>query len=143
MSVLSPLASNSCGGSHFVRDSAHKTVSLKDLVKVFGVNWEKRVVEKGTGATYPYGYIFMAYYNHGQKSLGQSERNFNSVRFTSSVAESSAVFLLIHVPSPLTTLYNVERSKELCLDDFNTVCGVGEGVGTYRVSSASIQFRVC
>ena len=37
----------------FVRDSTHKTASLKDLVKVFGVNWDKRVVEKGTGATYP------------------------------------------------------------------------------------------
>ena len=67
-------------------------------------------------------------YNHGQKSLGQSERNFNSMRFTSSVAKSSAVFLQIHVPSPLLTQYNVERSKELCLDGFNTVCGVG-GVG--------------
>ena len=66
-------------------------------------------------------------YNHGQKSLGQSERNFNSMRFTSSVAKSSAVFLQIHVPSPLPTQYNVERSKELCLDGFNTVCGVGGG----------------
>ena len=63
-------------------------------------------------------------YNHGQKSLGQSERNFNSMRFTSSVAKSSAVFLQIHVPSPLPTQYNVERSKELCLDGFNTVCAV-------------------
>ena len=45
---------------HFVRDSTYKTVSLKDIVKVFGVNWDKRIVEKGTGATYPYGYIFMA-----------------------------------------------------------------------------------
>ena len=44
---------------HFLRDSTHKTVSLKDLVKVFSVNWDKRVVEKGTGATYPYGYICM------------------------------------------------------------------------------------
>ena len=33
----------------------------------------------------------------------------------------------IHVPSPLPTQYNVERSKELCLDGFNTVCGVGGG----------------
>ena len=54
-----------------------------------------------------------------------------------------AVFLKIHVPSPLPTQYNVERSKELCLDGFNIVCGVGEGVGTYSVSSARIQFRVC
>ena len=45
---------------HFLRDSTHKTVSLKDLVKVFDVNWDKRIVEKGTGATYPYGYICMA-----------------------------------------------------------------------------------
>ena len=36
-------------------------------------------------------------YNHGQNSLGQSERNFNSMRFTSSVAKSGAVFLKIHV----------------------------------------------
>ena len=27
---------------------------------IFGVNWDKRVVEKGTGATCPYGYICMA-----------------------------------------------------------------------------------
>ena len=41
----------------FVTDNKNKTVSLKDLVKVFGVNWDKRVVERGTGITYPYGYI--------------------------------------------------------------------------------------
>ena len=64
---------------------------------------------------------------HGQKSLGQSKCNFNSKRFTSYVAKSSAVFLQIHVPSPLPTQYNVERSKELCLDGFNTVRGVGGG----------------
>ena len=66
-------------------------------------------------------------YNHGQKSLGQSERNFNSMRLTSYVAKSSAVFLQIHVPFPLPTQYNVERSKELCLDGFNAVCGVRRG----------------
>ena len=71
-------------------------------------------------------------YNHGQKSLGKSERNFNSIRFTSYVAKaqkrkSSAVFLQTHVPSPLPTQYNVERSKELSLDGFNTVCGLGGG----------------
>ena len=49
------------------------------------------------------------------------------MRFTSSVAKSSAVFLQIHVPSTLPTQYNVERSKELSLDDFNTVSGVGGG----------------
>ena len=50
-----------------------------------------------------------------------------SMRFTSNVAKSSAVILQIHVPSPLPTQYNVERSKELCLDGFNTVRGVGGG----------------
>ena len=40
---------------------------------------------------------------------------------------AAAVFLKIHVPSPLPTQYNVERSKELCLDGVNTVCGVGGG----------------
>ena len=62
----------------------------------------------------------------------QSERNFNSMRFTSNVAKSSAVILQIHVPSPLPTQYNVERSKELCFDGFNTLRGVGrEGRDVY------------
>lgn len=43
--------------NHFVRDNTNKTVSLIDLVKIFGVNWDKRIVEKGTWATYPYGYV--------------------------------------------------------------------------------------
>ena len=33
----------------------------------------------------------------------------------------------IHVPSPLPTQYNVDRSKELCLDSFNCVRRVGVG----------------
>ena len=49
------------------------------------------------------------------------------VSLVSYVAKSSAVFLEIHVPSPLPTQYNVERSKELYLDGFNTVHGVGRG----------------
>ena len=49
------------------------------------------------------------------------------MRFTSNVAKSSAVILQIHVPSPLPTQYNVERSKELCFDGFNTLRGVGVG----------------
>ena len=40
---------------------------------------------------------------------------------------AAAVFLQIHVPCLLPTQYNVERSKELCLNGFNTVCGVGGG----------------
>ena len=43
--------------NHFVRDNTQKTVSLTVLKKVFGVNWDKRVIEKGTGVTYPYGYV--------------------------------------------------------------------------------------
>ena len=42
---------------HFVRDSTYKTVSLKDLVKIFGVNWDKRVVEKNTSIIYPFDYV--------------------------------------------------------------------------------------
>ena len=42
---------------HFVRDNTHKTVGLTDLVKVFGVNWDKRVVDKSTGKSYPFGYV--------------------------------------------------------------------------------------
>ena len=53
--------------------------------------------------------------------------------FTSNVVKSSAVILQIHVPSPFPTQYNVERSKELHLDGFNTVRGVG--VGRCSVSS--------
>ena len=34
--------------NNFVTDNTSKTVGLKDLVKVFGVNWDKRVVEKDT-----------------------------------------------------------------------------------------------
>ena len=51
--------------------------------------------------------VYSGTLNHGQKSLGQSEGNFNSIRFTSSVAKSSAVFLQIYVPSPLPTQYTM------------------------------------
>ena len=68
-------------------------------------------------------------YNHGQKPLGQSEHNFNSMRFTSSVAKSSAVFLQIHVPSPLLTQYNVERNCALTVSTLSVgVGGVGRDV---------------
>ena len=43
--------------NHFVRENTHKPERLQDLVKVFGVNWDKRVVEKGTGKADPYGYV--------------------------------------------------------------------------------------
>ena len=48
--------------NYFVRDNSNKTVHLKDLVKVFGVNWDKRVVEKVTGVTYPYGYVRLNFF---------------------------------------------------------------------------------
>ena len=66
-------------------------------------------------------------YNHGQTSLGQSVHKLYSMRFISYVVKGSAVILQIRVPSPFPTRHNVERSKELCLDGFNTVRGVGGG----------------
>ena len=61
------------------------------------------------------------------KSLGQSEHNCNPMCITSNVVKSSGVILQIHVTSPFPIQYNVERSKELCFDGFNTVGGVGVG----------------
>lgn len=46
--------------NHFVRDSTKKSLHLEDMVKVFGVSWDKRVVERSTGKTYPYGYVRIA-----------------------------------------------------------------------------------
>ena len=43
--------------NHFVRNGKVKSIHLEDLIKIFQVNWDKRVVERGTGVTYPYGYI--------------------------------------------------------------------------------------
>ena len=50
---------------------------------------------------------------HGEKGLGQSKRNFNSKRFTSYVAKSSAVFLQIHVPSLPNTMLKDQRNCAL------------------------------
>ena len=64
------------------------------------------------------------------------DHNLYSMRLTNYVVKSSAVILQIHVPSPIPIQYNVERSKELCLDGFNTVRGGWEeGVGTCSLSS--------
>ena len=60
-----------------------------------------------------------------QKSLGQSQRNCNPMCITRNVVKGSAAILQIHAPSP--TQYDVKRSKELYLDGFNTVRGVGGG----------------
>ena len=43
--------------NHFVRNSKVKSIHLEDMVKIFQVNWDKRVVEKTTGVTYPYGFV--------------------------------------------------------------------------------------
>ncbi|CAH3179007.1 unnamed protein product [Porites lobata] len=43
--------------NHFVRNSKVKSIYLEHMVKIFQVNWDKRVVEKTTGLTYPYGYV--------------------------------------------------------------------------------------
>lgn len=45
--------------NHFIRNNTEKTVSLINLIKIFGINWDKRVTERGTGASYPYGYVRM------------------------------------------------------------------------------------
>ena len=67
--------------------------------------------------------------NHGQTSLGQSERNFNSMRFTNSVAKSSAVFLQIHAPSPSppNTMLKAQRNRALTVSALSVGWGEGEG----------------
>ena len=43
--------------NHFVRNSKIKSIHLEDMIKIFQVNWDKRVAERGTGVTFPYGYV--------------------------------------------------------------------------------------
>lgn len=43
--------------NHFVRNSKVKSIYLTNLEKIFQVNWDKRVVDRTTGVTYPYGYV--------------------------------------------------------------------------------------
>ena len=43
--------------NHFVRNSKIKSIHLQDMVKIFQVNWDKRVVDRTTGITYPYGFV--------------------------------------------------------------------------------------
>lgn len=43
--------------NHFVRNGKVKSIHLEDMIKIFQVNWDKRVVDRTTGITYPYGYI--------------------------------------------------------------------------------------
>ena len=84
-------------------------------------------------------------YNHGQKSLGQSEHNFSSMRFTSNVVKSSAVIFQIMYfvlsPSPPKTMLKDQRNCALTASTLSV--GWWEGVGTWSVSSARTQFRVC
>ena len=58
------------------------------------------------------------------------------MRITTTVLKSSAIILKIHNSSPFPTQYNVERSKKLCLDGFDTVRGVG------KCSASSLQPRL-
>ena len=51
-------------------------------------------------AYYPFLKIFKIHTIMDKSLWDSSERNFNSMRSTSSVAKSSAVFSEIHVPSP-------------------------------------------
>ena len=43
--------------NHFVRNSKVKSIHLEDMIKIFQVNWDKRVVDRSTGTTFPYGYV--------------------------------------------------------------------------------------
>ena len=43
--------------NHFIRNGKVKTIHLEDLIKIFQVNWDKRVVDRTTGVTYPYGFV--------------------------------------------------------------------------------------
>ena len=43
--------------NHFVRNSKIKSIHLEDMVKICQVNWDKRVVNRTTGVTYPYGFV--------------------------------------------------------------------------------------
>lgn len=43
--------------NHFVRNGKVKSIHLEDMIKIFQVNWDKRVVDRATGVTFPYGYI--------------------------------------------------------------------------------------
>ena len=42
--------------NHFIRNSKIKSIHLEDMIKIFQVNWDKRVVDRTTGITFPYGY---------------------------------------------------------------------------------------
>ena len=77
---------------------------------------------------------FFLTYNHGQKSLGQSERNFRSMRFTSSVAKSSAVFYksMSRPPSPPNTMLKDQRNFALTV---STLWGGGRGTTVPRLLS--------
>ena len=42
--------------NHFIRNGKVKSIHLEDMIKFFQVNWDKRVVDRTRGVTYPYGY---------------------------------------------------------------------------------------
>ena len=58
---------------------------------------------------------------------------------TTTVLKGSAIILKTHNRSPFRTKYNVERSKKLCLDGFNTIRGWGRVVQV----ALGYKFRVC
>ena len=66
-------------------------------------------------------------------------QNVTSILCVSQVLSQKAVLSFYKSMSPPPSPPN---TMELCLDGFNTVCGVGEGVGTYSASSELVQFRV-
>ena len=45
---------------NFERDRTTKKICLQPKVKRYGLVFDKRAVEKGTGKTYPFGYVRLA-----------------------------------------------------------------------------------
>ena len=73
-------------------------------------------------------------YNHGQNSLGQSVRNFNSVFHKTQKAVLSLYNSMSPLPSPSNTMLKDQRNCALTVSTLSV--GWGEGVGTCSVSSA-------
>ena len=88
-------------------------------------------------AYYPFSKIFQIQTIMDKSSW--DSQNATSILCVSQVLSQKAVLSFYKSMSPPPSPPN---TMELCLDGFNTVCGVGEGVGTYSASSERVQFRV-
>ena len=89
-------------------------------------------------AYYPFSKVFQI-----QTIMDKSpwdSQNATSIPCVSQVLSQKAALSFYKSMSPPPSPPN---TMELCLDGFNTVCGVGEGVGTYSASSERVQLHVC